>query len=349
MFRAITKRTGNSAEVRRQRFRHAIDEILLLRVAADIGEGQHHDGKPRRRFFFLFRLRPFSPPLRKSAGPCLVEVAVSARWTSAFAGRGTEIWRYCVNPDRPGDVLQSRSPKSVNCAGSRSRTCRYASSDSTIPPGSANAFEPRRDVDPVAHHVAVGLAHHVAAVDADAEQDLPLGRQGRDCARPCPAALQGRSAPRRRRCGTRRWCRRRRAFTTRPRCAAMAGSIRSPRSARSRASVRSSSAPARREYPTTSAANTAASLRSLFSAISRCLSQSTIARKCLRRETAEDMIHNGRGRAVFRLAAKARRSELWPSRSVFPTCRCIKAGARRCGSKASCATSKWCRARCRRI
>ena len=44
-----------------------------------------------------------------------------------------------------------------------------------MPPGSASAFEPRRDVDAVAEDVAV-LDDDVADIDADAELDAPLRR-----------------------------------------------------------------------------------------------------------------------------------------------------------------------------
>ena len=42
--------------------------------------------------------------------------------------------------------------------------------------GLGDAFEPRGDVDAVAHQVAVALLHHVAQMNADAQFDAPLGR-----------------------------------------------------------------------------------------------------------------------------------------------------------------------------
>ena len=36
----------------------------------------------------------------------------------------------------------------------------------------ANAFETRRDIDAIAHQIAVGFLGHVAKVNADAEDDL---------------------------------------------------------------------------------------------------------------------------------------------------------------------------------
>jgi hypothetical protein len=41
----------------------------------------------------------------------------------------------------------------------------------------ADAFEPRRNVHPVTHQIAVALLHNVAEVDADTELDAPFGRQ----------------------------------------------------------------------------------------------------------------------------------------------------------------------------
>jgi hypothetical protein len=41
----------------------------------------------------------------------------------------------------------------------------------------ANALEPRRDIDAVAHEVAVALLDHVAQVNADAKFDAFFGRQ----------------------------------------------------------------------------------------------------------------------------------------------------------------------------
>ncbi len=40
----------------------------------------------------------------------------------------------------------------------------------------SDAFEPRSDVDPVAHQIAVRLLDHIADMNPDAELDAPLGR-----------------------------------------------------------------------------------------------------------------------------------------------------------------------------
>jgi hypothetical protein len=36
--------TGNAREVGRETLGNAVDEILLFAIAADVSEGQHHDG-----------------------------------------------------------------------------------------------------------------------------------------------------------------------------------------------------------------------------------------------------------------------------------------------------------------
>ena len=46
-----------------------------------------------------------------------------------------------------------------------------------------DAFQPGRDIHPVAHEVAVALLDDVAQVDADAELDALVRRQAARCAR----------------------------------------------------------------------------------------------------------------------------------------------------------------------
>ena len=67
-----------------------------------------------------------------------------------------------------------------------------------------DAFQPRGDIDAVAHQVAVALLDHVAEMDADAELDAAVRPARRRCARPWRSGPRSRSARRRRRCGTRR-------------------------------------------------------------------------------------------------------------------------------------------------
>ena len=43
--------------------------------------------------------------------------------------------------------------------------------------GRSDSLEPRGDIDPVAHEIAVALLDDVAEMNADAELDAPFGRQ----------------------------------------------------------------------------------------------------------------------------------------------------------------------------
>ena len=52
-----------------------------------------------------------------------------------------------------------------------------------MPPGWADPFEPRGDIDDVAHEVAVALLDHIAQMNADAELDAAARPACRRCAR----------------------------------------------------------------------------------------------------------------------------------------------------------------------
>ena len=129
-----------------------------------------------------------------------------------------------------------------------------------MPFGFAIPSKPRRDIDAVAHQVAVALFDHIAQMDADTELDAPFGRQPGIALDHAVLHLDGAAD------GVDDATKLDEAAIA---CAlhdapVMHGDRRvdqSLRSARSRASVRSSSAPASRLYPTTSAASIAASFR----------------------------------------------------------------------------------------
>ncbi len=81
-----------------------------------------------------------------------------------------------INPDRLGDVLE------LGRAEIRDRPIEPAFH---LPIGLfgeanrarlANPFEPRGDIDAIAHQIAVGLLDHVAEMDADAELDAAIFR-----------------------------------------------------------------------------------------------------------------------------------------------------------------------------
>ena len=68
------------------------------------------------------------------------------------------------------------SPRSTNVRFTRSRTCRQASSESVNPARLGDALDPRRDVDAVAHEVAVGLLDDVSEMYADPVLDALVRR-----------------------------------------------------------------------------------------------------------------------------------------------------------------------------
>jgi len=125
--------------------------MLLLRATADIGEGQDHHREARRGGFF------------GRCGGCRLQL-----------GRLADAKR--VDSDRLGDVLEfgwSEIPD------------REIESPFHLPIGVfretnrarlADAFQPRRDIDAVAHQVAVALLDDVAQMNADAELDAALFR-----------------------------------------------------------------------------------------------------------------------------------------------------------------------------
>ena len=99
-----------------------------------------------------------------------------------------------------------------------------------MPPGSARAFEPRRDVDPIAKDVVV-LDDDIAEIDADAQFDAIVRRRSAHCARPsrCCTAIAQRNASTTLANSTSNPSPV--VLTMRPRCSAIFGSISSRRSA----------------------------------------------------------------------------------------------------------------------
>ena len=118
--------------------------MILLGVAADVGERQDHNRETRRGGFFRCRGR------RRL---CLCGDADPKR----------------INPDRLGDVLQLRRAEIANREIEPPLHLPVGvlgKADGTRP---ANALQPRGDVDAVAHQVAVALLDDVAQMDADAK------------------------------------------------------------------------------------------------------------------------------------------------------------------------------------
>ena len=127
--------------------------MILLRIAADIGEGQDHH--------------------REARWPLPVRLGGGRRGRRAFRARPDRI-----DTHRPRDVLEVlvaeideiRIDLAAHVVIGRARDQNAARL--------ANPLQPRRDVDAVAENV-VALDQHVAEIDADAVDDaLGFGRPG---------------------------------------------------------------------------------------------------------------------------------------------------------------------------
>ena len=188
----------DARQIGRQILRDAVREIILARVVREIGEGEDNDREPRglgrhrrngrwavrneeipagrrdhdkrdnsyhqrrqRRLLFRFGRLP---------GRLRLGRWLRLRWLAHFER---------IDPNRIGDVLELRRPKighgeiepplhlPIGLFGQTDRARR------------GDALQSRRDVDAVAHQVAVALLDDVAKVDADAEDDAAiLGHAG---------------------------------------------------------------------------------------------------------------------------------------------------------------------------
>src|ERR1700678_1009727 len=142
---------GQHREISYDVFADAVGEILLFGVAAHIVEREHGDREPvrtgRRSCDLLRRRRRGDADLER------------------------------INPHRLGDILElglaeigdgEIEPRAHLAVGVFRQTDRTRLGD---------AFQPRGDIDAVAHQIAVGLLDDVAEMNADAEYDAPLRRQ----------------------------------------------------------------------------------------------------------------------------------------------------------------------------
>ena len=125
--------------------------MLLLRVAADIGERQDDHREARRGGFFGRRGR-----------------------------RGLRLSGHAdferIDPDRLGDVLELGRAEIGDREIEPPLDLPIGVLGQTDRAGLGDAFQSRGDIDAVAHQVAVGLLDDVAEMDADAELDAALGR-----------------------------------------------------------------------------------------------------------------------------------------------------------------------------
>ena len=129
---------------------HAVGEILLFRIAADVGEGHNDKGKAGRAGPFRRGRRRFRLARRVD-----------------FEG---------IDADRLGDVLQLRRPKIGSLEIEPRLHLAVGILRKADRAGPGDSFQPRGDIDAVAHEVPVALLDHIADVNADAEFNSPLGR-----------------------------------------------------------------------------------------------------------------------------------------------------------------------------
>src|SRR5271166_2769462 len=126
--------------------------MLLLRVAADIGEWQDDDREARRGGYFGRCGR---------RGLCLRGLADLKR----------------IDPNRVGDVLELLMAEIGDSEIEPPFDLTIRVLGQTDRAGLANAFEPRGDIDAVAHEIAIRLLDHVAQMNTDTELDAALGRK----------------------------------------------------------------------------------------------------------------------------------------------------------------------------
>ena len=132
----------------------AIDEMILLGVAADIGERQHDDRETRRAAFFRCRGR-------RRLG----------------LGRHADLQR--ISPDRLGDVLELGRAEVGHRELEPPLHLAIGVLREADRAGRGDPLQPRGDVDAVAHQVAVALLDDVTQMNADAKFDTFVERDTR--------------------------------------------------------------------------------------------------------------------------------------------------------------------------
>jgi hypothetical protein len=89
------------------------------------------------------------------------------------------VYRYFerIDPDRFGDILELSRPQVANAKIKTRLHLPVGVLGETDGAGFGDAFQPRRDIDAVAHEIAVALLDNIANMDADAKLDAALGWQ----------------------------------------------------------------------------------------------------------------------------------------------------------------------------
>ena len=146
------KRAPDAREIGGQVLGHAIDKVVLRRIAAEIGERQHDDGETRRAGLF-----------RRET-----------------AGRGVRLSRIAdvqrIDPDRFGDVLELGRAEVPDGEIEPPLDLPIGVLGQADPAGRGDPLQSRGDIDAVAHQIAVSLLDDVAEMNADAKIDAALGR-----------------------------------------------------------------------------------------------------------------------------------------------------------------------------
>ena len=180
------ERAADPREARGQPLGEDIGEVILRRIAAQIGKGEYNNGKSRRccRHLGTSRWPHGEPDARRDHDECDDPRAQQHEHRTLLwcGGLGRLRLRRLadferIDPDRLGDVLElgwaeigdrEIEPSAHLAIGVLGKTDRA---------GLGDAFQSRGDIDAVAHQIAVALLDHIAEMDADAELDTPLGRQ----------------------------------------------------------------------------------------------------------------------------------------------------------------------------
>ena len=142
---------------------------------------------PRALFGARAVSRRASPPSRSSPARGLADLVASSP-------DRLDVFLSSFEPRSPTAIVEPAFAPAIGVLGKADRAR----------PG--DAFQPRGDIDAVAHQIAVRLLDHVAEMNADSKLD-PRSAAGRRCARRGRSASRSRSAPHRPRCGTRPGCR----------------------------------------------------------------------------------------------------------------------------------------------
>ena len=145
------ERARDAREVGGEALGNAVGEVFLFVIAADICERQHDEGETRRGGFF-------------------------GRWGRCELRVGGCAGVKRIDADRLGDVLELGRAKIADREIEPTLDLPIGVLRQTDRPRLRDAFEPRGDIDAVAHQIAVGFLDHVAQMDADSKFDAPVRR-----------------------------------------------------------------------------------------------------------------------------------------------------------------------------